>query len=84
MSAKNKGKANDTTSIISDNRGKKILTSAITIVEVKKDTFIKIKDPAVFTGDKIKFSAYKTSVGLAVWVNNKRTILNRNIKIVTK
>jgi hypothetical protein len=66
MSAKGKGKADDTTSVISDNGEERILTSATTVVKIKKDTLIKIKDLIVFTGDRTKFSAYKMSVGLTV------------------
>jgi hypothetical protein len=84
MSAKDKDKVDDTTSMISDNGGERVLISVITVIEIKKDTFIKIRDLTVFTGDRIKFSVYKTFVGLAVWVDNKKTILNRNMKIVIK
>jgi hypothetical protein len=38
----------------------------ITIIELKKDTLIKIRKSAVFTGDRTKFIAYKIFVGLAV------------------
>jgi hypothetical protein len=58
------------------------LITIITIIELKKDTLIKVKEPAIFTGDKVKFTAYKTSVGLAVWADNKRDRANRNIKTV--
>jgi hypothetical protein len=59
--------------VLNDN-GEGALTSVtITIVvELKKDTLIKVRELAVFTGDRSKFSAYKTSVGLAVWADNKR------------
>jgi hypothetical protein len=68
MSAKDKGKADDTASITSDNKDEKMLipVTTITVIELKKDTFIKIKESAVFTEDRIKFTTYKTFVGLAV------------------
>jgi hypothetical protein len=52
--------------VISDNRDEETLTLVITVVKIKKDTLIKIKESTVFTGDRIKFSAYKTFVGLVV------------------
>jgi hypothetical protein len=84
MSTKGKGKAEDTTSVISDNEGKKALISAITttVIKLKKDTLIKIKESTVFSGDRAKFSIYKTSVDLAVWTDNKRDKSNRIIKTV--
>jgi hypothetical protein len=81
---KDKGKADDTTSVVSDNEKEGVLTSAIIVVKVKKDILIKIKDLTVFTRDKTKFSVYKTSVGLVVWADNKRIISNRNMKIVVE
>jgi hypothetical protein len=68
MSAKGKSKIDDTVSVTSDNGGEEVLTSAITtiIVELKKNIFIKIRESAMFTGDRIKFTAYKISVSLAV------------------
>jgi hypothetical protein len=84
MSTKGKGKADDTTLVVSDNGGEGVLTPVIIVVKVKKDTLIKIRDPTVFTEDRTKFSAYKTSVGLAVWADNKRIILNRNMKTVAE
>jgi hypothetical protein len=66
MSTKGKGKADDTASVVSDNREERALTSAITVIKVKKDILIKIKKLTIFTGDKIKFFAYKTFVDLAV------------------
>jgi hypothetical protein len=66
MSAKGKGKIDNTTSVINNNRNKEVLTPVTIIMEVKKDTLIKIRDLTVFTGDRIKFFVYKTSVGLAV------------------
>jgi hypothetical protein len=36
------------------------------MVEVKKDTLIKIKDSTVFIEDRIKFFAYKMFVSLIV------------------
>jgi hypothetical protein len=54
------------------------------VIKIKKDTLIKIRDLTVFTGDKIKFSVYKTFVGLVVRINNKRIISNKNMKIVIK
>jgi hypothetical protein len=61
-----------------------MLTPAITttIVELKKNTLIKVRESAVFTEDRTKFTAYKTSISLAVWTNNKREKPNRIIKIV--
>jgi hypothetical protein len=56
----------------------------ITVVKLKKDTLIKIRESAVFIGDWIKFIIYKIFVGLAVWANNKREKSNRIIKIVLK
>jgi hypothetical protein len=84
MSAKGKGKADDTASVTSDNEGEKILTPATitTVVELKKDIFIKIRESAVFTEDRIKFIVYKTSVGLAVWADNKKEKPNRIMKTV--
>jgi hypothetical protein len=68
MSAKDKGKADDTASVTSNNKNKKVLTSATTttVIELKKDTLIKIRESAIFTKDRTKFTAYKISVGLAV------------------
>jgi 5-methylcytosine-specific restriction endonuclease McrBC regulatory subunit McrC len=68
MSAKGKDKADDTTSVTSDNKGKKALISVttITVVKLKKDIFIKVREPAIFIGERIKFAIYKTSVDLAV------------------
>jgi hypothetical protein len=54
------------------------------MVELKKDTFIKVRESAVFTGDRIKFTIYKISVGLAVWTDNKREKLNRTMKTISK
>jgi hypothetical protein len=60
-----------------------VLTPAtITVIELKKDTLIKVRESAVFTRDKSKFSAYKISVGLYVWADNKRERLNRILKTV--
>jgi hypothetical protein len=71
--------------MISDNDGEGALTpTTIIVVELKKNTLIKIRKLAVFTGDKIKFLIYKTSVGLTVWINNKRERVNRNIKTVSE
>jgi hypothetical protein len=84
MSAKDKDKTDDTTLVISNNRDEGALTLATTVVKVKKDTLIKIRELVMFTGDKTKFFAYKTSVSLAVWANNKRIILNRNMKTVAE
>jgi hypothetical protein len=74
MSVKGKDKVDDTVFIISDNEGERALTSATTttVVELKKDTLIKVRESAVFTRDRTKFTAYKISVGLAVWTNNKK------------
>jgi hypothetical protein len=84
MSAKGKGKVDDTASVISDNKNERVLTPATitTVIELKKDTLIKIKELAVFTGDRIKFTVYKIFMGLAVWANNKREKPNRTIKII--
>jgi hypothetical protein len=53
MSVKDKGKVDDTASVISDNKGEKVLILAITttVVELKKDTLIKVRESTVFTGD---------------------------------
>jgi hypothetical protein len=59
-----------------------ILITIITVVKLKKDTFIKVRESAVFAKDRAKFIAYKTSVDLAVWANNKKNRANRNMKIV--
>jgi hypothetical protein len=61
-----------------------VLTPATTttVIKLKKDTFIKIRKPAVFTEDRTKFIIYKTSIGLAVWADNKREKPNRTIKTV--
>jgi hypothetical protein len=84
MSTKGKDKIDDTASVISNNKNKKILTPATTttMIELKKDTLIKIREPAVFTRDRTKFTAYKTFMGLAVWTNNKKKKPNRIIKTV--
>jgi hypothetical protein len=84
MSTKGKGKVDNAVSVISDNRGEEvlILVIIIIIVKLKKDTLIKVRELAVFTGDRTKFTIYKTSVGLAVWADNKREKSNRIIKIV--
>jgi hypothetical protein len=68
MSVKGKDKVDDTASVTSDNKSKGVLTPATTttVVELKKDTFIKVRELAVFTGDRTKFTIYKISVGLAV------------------
>jgi hypothetical protein len=68
MSAKDKDKADDTASIINDNGGERALTSVtiIIVIEFKKDTLIKIKESAVFTGERTKFATYKTSINLTV------------------
>jgi hypothetical protein len=69
MSAKDKGKTDETASVTSNNKKeRKILTptTTTTVVELKKDTFIKVKESAVFTENRTKFTAYKTSMGLAV------------------
>jgi hypothetical protein len=68
----------------SDNRGEGALTliTNTTVIKFKKDTLIKVRESIIFTGDRSKFSTYKTSVGLYVWANNKRQIPNRILKIV--
>jgi hypothetical protein len=66
MSAKGKGKIDNTTLVISNNKDKGILTPVTTIVKIKKNTLIKIRDLTIFTKDRTKFSAYKTFVSLAV------------------
>jgi hypothetical protein len=66
MSTKDKGKVDDTTSVISDNKSERVLTLTTTVVKVKKDILIKIRNLVIFIGNRIKFSTYKTSVGLAV------------------
>jgi hypothetical protein len=66
MSAKGKGKVDDITLVVSNNKGERILISVITVVKIKKDTLIKIRELIIFTGDRIKFFAYKTFVGPAV------------------
>jgi hypothetical protein len=60
------------------------LTIIITMVELKKDTLIKVRELAVFTGDRTKFIVYKTSISLAVWADNKREKSNRIMKTVLK
>jgi hypothetical protein len=71
--------------VISDNRGEGILTLiTITVIKLKKHNLIKIRESTVFTGNRSKFSVYKISVGLYVWVDNKRERLNRNLKIVVE
>jgi hypothetical protein len=72
--------------VVSDNGGEEILTLATitTVVEFKKDTLIKVRELTVFNGDRTKFSAYKISVGLAVWADNKKDKLNRTMKIVAE
>jgi hypothetical protein len=84
MSVKGKDKVDDTVSVISDNKDERALTSAITItvVKLKKDIFIKVRELAVFMRDRTKFIIYKTLVGLTVWADNKREKVNRNIKTV--
>jgi hypothetical protein len=82
MSAKGKGKADNTALMVNNNGDEGTLISAITVIKFKKDTLIKIKKPAIFTKDRTKFLAYKTSVSLAVWANNKRTIPNRIMKTI--
>jgi hypothetical protein len=86
MSAKSKDKIDDTAFVTSDNKDKRILISATTttIVELKKDIFIKIRELAIFIEDRIKFTAYKTFIGLAVWADNKREKINRTIKIISE
>jgi hypothetical protein len=66
MSVKGKDKIDDTISVVSDNGGEGtlILIIIIIVVELKKDTFIKIRELTVFTGDRAKFTAYKMFVGL--------------------
>jgi hypothetical protein len=67
MSVKDKDKVDNTISVTSDNRDEEALTlTTITVVEFKKNTLVKIRELAVFTGDRIKFIIYKTSIGLAV------------------
>jgi hypothetical protein len=68
MSTKGKGKADDTASVINDNEDKRTLTSVTTIIviKLKKDTLIKIKELAMFTGERTKFAIYKTFINLAV------------------
>jgi hypothetical protein len=84
MSAKDKGKVDDTASVTSSNKDKRMLISVttITIIELKKNTLIKVRELAMFTGDQTKFIVYKISVGLAVWVDNKKEKSNRIIKTV--
>jgi hypothetical protein len=86
MSVKDKDKVDDTASIINDNEDEGILISAtiITVVELKKDTLIKVRELAVFIKDRTKFIIYKISISLAVWTNNKREKSNRTIKIISK
>jgi hypothetical protein len=54
--------------VVSNNGGEGVLTSVTTtiMIELKKDTLIKVRESTIFNGDRIKFSAYKTSMGLAV------------------
>jgi hypothetical protein len=66
MSAKGKGKANNTVLIVSNNKDKRMLTPATTVIKLKKDILIKVRELAIFTGNKTRFAAYKTSIGLAV------------------
>jgi hypothetical protein len=68
MSTKGKDKVDDIISVISDNEEEEMLTLTIiiTIIKFKKDTLIKVRELAVFTGDKTKFTVYKIFVGLAV------------------
>jgi Retrotransposon gag protein len=84
MSTKGKGKADDTASVTSDNRGKEMMTPATitTVVKLKKDTLIKVREPAVFTKNRTKFTTYKIFMGLAVWADNKREKPNRIIKTI--
>jgi hypothetical protein len=86
MSVKDKDKVDDTASIINDNEDEGTLISAtiITVVELKKDTLIKVRELAVFIKDRTKFIIYKISISLAVWTNNKREKSNRTIKIISK
>jgi hypothetical protein len=86
MSAKGKDKVDDTASIINNNRGEGALTpvTTITVVKLKKDTLIKVRELAVFIEDRMKFIVYKISVGLAVWADNKREKPNRTIKTVSE
>jgi hypothetical protein len=84
MSAKGKSKADDTASVTSDNKNERILTPATTttMIELKKDTLIKIREPAIFTEDRIKFTIYKISISLTVWTDNKKEKPNKIIKTV--
>jgi hypothetical protein len=84
MSAKGKGKVDNTASITSDNKNKKILipTTITTIIKLKKDILIKVKESAVFIEDRTKFTTYKTSINLAVWADNKKKKSNKIIKTV--
>jgi hypothetical protein len=70
--------------VVSDNgdEGALTLITTITVVKLKKDTLIKVRESAVFIGDRTKFTTYKTSVGLVVWADNKRDRVNKNMKIV--
>jgi hypothetical protein len=43
-----------------------ILATTITVVELKKDTLIKVRKLAVFIEEKTKFVIYKTFIDLAV------------------
>jgi hypothetical protein len=79
---KDKNKADNIVSVISNTESEKVLISTITMIELKQDTLIKIRKLTIFSKNRSKFSAYKISVGLYMWANNKKERLNRILKTV--